>query len=187
MKTMKLMLLLSLCGPGLQAYAQQPAQDSDPEANAENLERVQRGGKISPRQKAELAKAAKSEGNLQASSDFLLSNSTKQGVLTLPSGVQYKILKTGAGKRPTQTSAVRCNYVGMLADGTAFDKYQDKSPAALRVEGLVPGLQQAVKLMPAGSKWEVVVPSDLGYGDQGNRNVAPNAVLIYVIEILSIV
>ena len=100
--------------------------------------------------------------------------------------MQYKILKTGAGKKPTDSSSIRVRYVGTLVDGATFDKADDKTPAVQRVSGLLLGLKEAVKLMPIGSKWEVVIPPQLGYGAQGTHGVAPNAVLIYVIELVGI-
>jgi len=186
MMTTKWMLLLCLGLPALQAWAQQPASVPPADPNAASAEQQQKGGRLSPKARAELAKAAAADANLQAGAAFLTSNKTKQGVVSLPSGVQYRILKTGTGKRPTEDSSVRCRYVGTLVDGMQFDKAEDKNPTVMRVAGFVPGLKEAVKLMPAGSKWEVVIPPELGYGSQGNRAVAPNAVLIYAIEIVGI-
>ena len=177
-------LLLCLGLLCVQAQAQQSA--TAPQADAAK-EQLLKGGRMSPKQKAELAKAAKGDENQSASADFLASNKAKPGVISLPSGVQYKIVKAGSGKRPTEDDSVRASYLGTLVDGSPFDKVQDKTPAVMRVGGLVPGLKEAVKLMPAGSKWEVVVPPELGYGAQGNRAVGPNAALIYVIEILGVI
>jgi FKBP-type peptidyl-prolyl cis-trans isomerase len=178
-------LLLALAG--LQAHAQQAASDPLAQANAANKELLLRGGKISPRQQVELKRAEKAESNQQSSKTFLELNKAKIGVVTLPSGVQYKILKVGAGKKTADSKSVRCFYQGMLVDGSRFDKAIDKAPAVMRVAGLVPGLQEAVKLMPAGSKWEIVIPPELGYGAHGHHGVAPNAVLIYEMEIVGAV
>jgi FKBP-type peptidyl-prolyl cis-trans isomerase FklB len=185
MTSVKSIVLLSLCALSLHTLAQ-TAANADAQGNATNKELLQRGGKMSPKEKAEVAKAARAQTNQTAGADFLASNKAKPGVITLPSGVQYKILKTGSGKKPSGDSSVRVRYVGTLVDGATFDKADDKTPTVLRVAGFVPGLKEAVKLMPIGSKWEVVIPPQLGYGAQGTHGVAPNAVLIYVIELVGI-
>jgi FKBP-type peptidyl-prolyl cis-trans isomerase len=187
MLKLKLVSLLCLGVLGLQAHSQPALTEAQAQANAANKELLQKGGKISPRQKAELAKAEKADANQQGTASYLSANKIKPGVVTLASGVQYKVLKAGTGKRPTDTDSVRCRYQGTLADGTGFDKADDKTPTVLRVTGLLPGLKEAVKLMPVGSKWEVVVPPELAYGAKGGHAVGPNAVLIYVIEIAGIV
>ncbi len=181
----KWIILLSLCLFGLEANAQQPAAATQAPPNATNKDGALQGGRISPRQRAELAKEAAATQNNQAGADFLASNKAKPGVTTLPSGVQYKILNAGAGKRPGDAGVVRVRYRGTLIDGTGFDKVEDKAPTPLRLAGFVAGLQEAVKLMPAGSRWEVVIPPQLGYGAHGSRGIAPNAVLIYDIELVS--
>ena len=182
----KWIVLLCLGLPVVQAWAQQSASVPPADSNAASAGQQHKGGRLSPKARAELAKAAAADTNLQAGANFLASNKAKQGVVSLPSGVQYRILKAGTGKRPTEDSSVRCRYVGTLVDGIQFDKAEDKDPTVMRVAGFVPGLKEAVKRMPAGAKWEVVIPPELGYGSQGNRAVAPNAVLIYVIEIVGI-
>jgi FKBP-type peptidyl-prolyl cis-trans isomerase len=187
MKNLKWACLLSLGLLGLQASAQQAAIDPAlAEANAANKERVLKSGKVSPRQQAELNRAAKAESNQQSAASFLATNKARAGVVTLASGVQYKILKPGTGKKVDAAQSLRCFYQGSLQDGSRFDKAVDKTPLTVRVAGLVPGLQEAVKLMPAGSKWEIVIPPELGYGVRGNHAVAPNAVLIYEMEIVGI-
>lgn len=183
----KWIILSSFCLFCFQANAQQATSGPQADANSANKERALKGvGKLSPRQSAELAKAARADTNQQAGADFLASNKAKQGVVTLPSGVQYKVVKAGTGKQPADTSSVTVRYQGMLIDGTGFDKVDDKTPSPLRVAGFVPGLKEAIKLMPVGSKWQVVIPPQLGYGEKGSRVVAPNAVLIYDIEIIAI-
>jgi FKBP-type peptidyl-prolyl cis-trans isomerase FklB len=191
MMMLKVKLVSLLCFGVLcmqaQAQTQQALSEADAQANAANKELLLKGGKISPRQKAELVKAEKADANQQGTVNYLAANKVKPGVVTLASGVQYKVLKAGAGKRPTDANSVRCRYQGTLVDGTGFDKADDKAPTVLRVAGMLPGLQEAVKLMPVGAKWEVVVPPELAYGAKGNHGVGPNAVLIYVIEIAGIV
>jgi FKBP-type peptidyl-prolyl cis-trans isomerase FklB len=160
--------------------------DARAEANAANKEQFLKGGKMSPRERAAVAKAEIGNANIQAGSDFLSSNNAKAGVVSLPSGVQYRILRAGKGKTPTEDSVIRCRYKGTLIDGTAIDKSDSKKPSSLHVNGLLAGLKEAVKLMPTGSKWEIVIPPQLAYGAIGNRGVGPNAVLIYEMEILGI-
>ena len=159
--------------------------DSAADVNA-NKERILKGARVSPREKAALAKAEAGEANKEEGANFLSTNAAKKGVTTLASGVQYKILRAGKGKKPTEGSRISCRYKGTLIDGTSFDKTEDKKPSVMHVSGFVPGLKEAVLLMPTGSKWEIVVPPQLAYGAIGNRGVGSNAVLIYQMEILSI-
>jgi len=168
------------------AQVQVPPSKASVEDNAAAKERLIKSGKASPREKAMLARAAMGETNVQAGASYLAVNKTKPGVVTLPSGVQYKVLKAGSGKRPTDGSAVRLRYLGSLVDGRQFDKFEGKKPAALQLAGLLPGLQEAVKLMPLNAKWEVVIPPDQGYGEQGSKVVASNAVLLYTVELVGI-
>ena len=160
--------------------------DANAAANEANKEQFIKGGRVSARQRAELVKAEIAETNKQAGADFLAQNKAKPGVTVLPSGVQYKILRAGKGKQPTEDSQVRCRYTGKLIDGSTIDKTDSKKPSTMRVAGFLPGLKEAVKLMPAGSKWEIVIPPQLAYGAIGNRGVGPNAVLIYEMEIVGI-
>ena len=173
--------------PNEAAPAAAPADTTPIDSQADmNLQRTLKGGKLSIREKTALAKAEMSKKNLATSEEFLVANKAKPGVVTLPSGVQYKILRAGKGKKATDNSNVDCRYRGMLVDGTEFEKTDAKKPSTLKVSGFLPGLKEAVKLMPAGSKWEIIVPPQLAYGQQGNRGVAPNAVLIYEMEILGV-
>lgn len=157
------------------------------EANAANKERILKGGKMSRREQREMDKAAMAESNLKATPDFLAANQAKPGVVTLASGVQYKVLKAGKGsKKPTEAGTIRCRYKAKLIDGSTFDRSDAKKPATMRVVGFVPGLKEAVTMMPTGSKWEIVIPPQLAYGDRGYHGVPPNAVLIYEMEIVGI-
>jgi FKBP-type peptidyl-prolyl cis-trans isomerase FklB len=184
--TMQLIFALHLGLSVLQAGAQQSAPGAAPGADAANREAALRGGRISPRQKAELERAALADTNQQAGASFLAGNRIKPGVTSLPSGVQYRVLAAGAGKRPTDASSVLCRYKGTLIDGKVFDKTDDRTPLVLNVAGLLPGLREAVRLMPVGSRWEIVVPPQLGYGARGSQGVGPNAVLTYVVELVGI-
>jgi FKBP-type peptidyl-prolyl cis-trans isomerase len=151
-----------------------------------NRERLLKGGKISARQKTAMAKAKISDNNKQQGEIFLAENKAKQGVISLPSGVQYKILRAGSGKPPKESSVVTCRLRGTLIDGATFDKSDLKKPVALSVSGLLPGLKEAVMLMSSGAKWQIVIPSQLAYGELGDRGIGPNAVLIYDMEIIKI-
>jgi FKBP-type peptidyl-prolyl cis-trans isomerase FklB len=129
-----------------------------------------------------------SETNKKEGLDFLGANKTKEGVVTLPSGLQYKILAEGTGPKPTGTDTVVCNYRGTLINGTEFDSsYKRGQPASFQVNGVIRGWTEALQLMPVGSKWQLFIPSELGYGDRGSGpNIGPGATLIFEVELLSI-
>ncbi|MGC2167005.1 MAG: FKBP-type peptidyl-prolyl cis-trans isomerase [Gallionella sp.] len=151
-----------------------------------NRERLLKGHKLSARQQREIAKAELADRNKQLGEEFLAINKVKQGVVTLPSGVQYMIIRAGKGRNPTEESVIMCRYTGNLTDGSTVASSASKNPVPVIVSTLVPGLKEAVKLMPSGSKWEIVIPPQLAYGQAGNRGVGPNAVLIYSMDISSI-
>jgi FKBP-type peptidyl-prolyl cis-trans isomerase FklB len=131
---------------------------------------------------AALAEAAQKEGEA-----FLAANKAKEGVVTLPSGLQYKILKAGSGEKPTLNDKVVCNYKGTLINGTEFDASEKHGgPATFPVKGVIAGWTEALQLMPAGSKWQLFLPSSLAYGPQGPGEIGPNATLIFEVELLSI-
>ena len=119
---------------------------------------------------------------------FLAENTKKEGVVTLPSGLQYKILTAGQGKKPAETDTVLCNYKGTFIDGTEFDSSaQAGKPVAFDLKGILPGFKEALMLMPVGSKWQLFIPSNLAYGERGAGNViGPNATLIFEVELVSI-
>jgi FKBP-type peptidyl-prolyl cis-trans isomerase FklB len=119
---------------------------------------------------------------------FLAANKTKEGVVTLPSGLQYKILKAGTGPKPSANDSVVCNYRGTLINGTEFDSsYKRGQPATFPVGGVIKGWTEALQLMPVGSKWQLFVPSNLAYGDRGaGADIGPNATLIFEVEMISI-
>ncbi|MCI0691674.1 FKBP-type peptidyl-prolyl cis-trans isomerase [candidate division KSB1 bacterium] len=119
---------------------------------------------------------------------FIAENAKKEGVITLPSGLQYKILKQGDGKKPKLTDEVKTNYRGTLIDGTEFDSsYKRGEPASFHVNEVIAGWTEALQLMPVGSKWQLFIPSNLAYGERGaGGSIGPNATLIFEIELLSI-
>ena len=133
-------------------------------------------------QQEEKGTAAQKEGEA-----FLAANKTKEGVVTLPSGLQYKILKAGTGEKPTLDDTVVCNYKGTLINGKEFDASEKHGgPAAFPVKGVIPGWTEALQLMTVGSKWQLFVPSNLAYGAQGPADIGPNATLIFEVELASI-
>lgn len=180
------MVVAAVALTALQAGAQQAAADPQAAADAANRAEALRNPHPSPRQRAALERAAQAQQNQQDGTAQLASYAGRAGVTSLPNGVEYRILKAGNGKRPGDASTVLCRYKGTLTDGSVFDQSDAKAPAALKVAGLVPGLRDAVKRMPVGSQWEVVVPPQLGYGARGNEGVGPNAVLTYVVELVGI-
>jgi FKBP-type peptidyl-prolyl cis-trans isomerase FklB len=119
--------------------------------------------------------------------DFLATNKSKEGVVTLPSGLQYKILTAGTGPKPTASDTVLCNYKGMLINGTEFDSsYKRGQPLKFPVGGVIKGWTEALQLMPVGSKWQLFIPSNLAYGESGNQGIPPNSTLIFEVELVSI-
>lgn len=118
---------------------------------------------------------------------YLVANKNKKDVVTLPSGLQYKILTAGTGPKPTASDSVVCNYRGTLINGTEFDSsYKRGQPATFGVGGVIKGWTEALQLMPVGSKWQLVIPSSLAYGERGPGEIGPNATLIFEVELLSI-
>jgi FKBP-type peptidyl-prolyl cis-trans isomerase len=128
------------------------------------------------------------EANRKQGVAFLEANKANAGVVTLPSGLQYKILQEGTGPKPALTDTVVCNYRGTLLDGTEFDSsYKRGQPATFPVNGVIKGWTEALQLMPAGSKWQIFVPADLAYGNTGaGGQIGPGATLIFEVELVSI-
>lgn len=128
------------------------------------------------------------ETNKKAGEDFLAANKTKDGIVTLPSGLQYKILTAGTGPKPTLTDSVVCNYKGTLLDGTEFDSsFKRGQPATFPVGQVIKGWTEALQLMPVGSKWQLFIPSDMAYGPRGSGpTIGPNSTLIFEVELISI-
>jgi FKBP-type peptidyl-prolyl cis-trans isomerase FklB len=129
-----------------------------------------------------------SEGNKKTGQAFLLANKEKDGVVTLPSGLQYRILTAGTGPKPSATDTVVCNYRGTLLDGKEFDSsYKRGQPATFPVSNVIKGWTEALQLMPVGSKWQLFIPPDLAYGDRGaGVDIGPGSTLIFDVELVSI-
>jgi FKBP-type peptidyl-prolyl cis-trans isomerase FklB len=140
------------------------------------------------RSKQEAKMAAAGDINKAKGDAFLAANKTKDGVVTLPSGLQYKIISNGTGPKPTASDTVSANYRGTLIDGTEFDaSAKHGGPQTFPVNQVIPGWTEALQLMPVGSKWQLYIPSDLAYGSRGAGGViGPNSTLIFDIELVAI-
>lgn len=133
--------------------------------------------------KTEKAAKNKAEGE-----KFLADNKAKAGIVTLPSGLQYQVIKEGTGAKPTINDKVKTHYHGMLIDGTVFDSSVDRGePISFPVSGVIKGWTEALQLMPVGSKWRLFIPADLAYGDrQAGAKIGPGSTLIFDVELLDI-
>jgi len=138
-------------------------------------------------QKYALAVKKAADANKKEGEAFLAENKKKNGVVSLPSGLQYKIIKEGNGKKPTETDRVECRYRGTFINGKEFDgTNRTGQPATFKVTGIIPGWREALKLMPVGSKWQLFIPPQLAYGERGAGPIGPNATLIFELELLGI-
>lgn len=132
------------------------------------------------------ARKALAEKNLKEGEKFLAENARKEGVVTQPSGLQYKVITDGAGKKAKLTDTVTVHYRGTLLDGTEFDSsFKRNEPATFLLQGVIPGWTEGVSLMKVGSKWQLFIPSKLAYGEEGaGEAIGPNATLIFDVELL---
>ncbi|WP_455200826.1 FKBP-type peptidyl-prolyl cis-trans isomerase [Kaarinaea lacus] len=140
-------------------------------------------------QKEQQAKRqARGDKAKKAGEEYLAKNKKEKGVKELPSGIQYKVIKEGKGSKPKATDTIVAHYKGTLINGTEFDSsYGRGQPATFAVNQVIQGWQQILPLMPTGSKWKVVIPSDLAYGPRGaGANIGPNETLIFEVELLEI-
>lgn len=129
----------------------------------------------------------KSSENLSTGRKFLEENKKKEGIITLPSGLQYKVINEGTGAIPTINDKVTCHYHGTLIDGKVFDSSEQRGkPAQFNVNGVISGWTEALQLMKVGSKWTLYIPSELAYGEQNIPGIEPNSVLIFNVELISI-
>jgi FKBP-type peptidyl-prolyl cis-trans isomerase len=165
------------------ALAGGKTQLTDDEAQAA-LAAVQNDIRKKQQEKMQAAAAV----NTKQGEAFLAENKGKEGIVTLPSGLQYKILTAGTGPKPAATDSVSCNYRGTLIDGKEFDSsYKRGEPVTFAVNGVIKGWTEALQLMPVGSKWQLFVPPDLAYGDRGaGADIGPGSTLIFEVELLSI-
>jgi FKBP-type peptidyl-prolyl cis-trans isomerase len=144
--------------------------------------------KMEAQQKVDEAKAHQQGlANRKEGETFLAANKAKDGVVTLPSGLQYKIMTAGNGPKPTASDTVVCNYRGTLLNGKEFDSsYKRGEPASFPVDHVIKGWTEALQLMPVGSKWQLFIPTDMAYGDDPPPGIDPGDTLIFEVELLSI-
>jgi FKBP-type peptidyl-prolyl cis-trans isomerase len=144
--------------------------------------------KQAEQQKAMQAEAAKVGGaNKQDGDAFLAANAKKPGVTTLPSGLQYKVLKEGIGHSPKASDVATVHYEGKLVNGTVFDSsYKRGEPAQFQPNQVIRGWTEALQLMKTGAEWELYIPSDLAYGPQGRPSIPPNSTLIFKVELIAV-
>ncbi len=164
-------------------------QDFQSQLTAKNAERqklMQEQQKAMQEKMQEQNKVA-GEKNKKEGMEFLTKNKTAEGVKTTASGLQYKVLKQGTGKTPTMNDTVIAHYRGTLIDGTEFDSsYKRGEPSKFPVGGVIKGWTEALLLMPVGSKWQLFIPSDLAYGENGRPSIPPNSTLLFDIELVGI-
>jgi FKBP-type peptidyl-prolyl cis-trans isomerase FklB len=127
--------------------------------------------------------------NIEKGKAFLAENAKKEGIITLPSGLQYQVLQEGNGKKPSATDRVKCHYEGTLIDGTLFDSSIKRGqPAVFGVNQVIAGWVEALQLMPEGAKWKLYIPSELGYGAHGaGEMIPPHSTLVFEVELLKII
>lgn len=143
------------------------------------------------KQEAKQRKAAEEEHKptKQAGERWLAENARKEGVVTLPSGLQYQVIRQGSGKRPAASDTVRCHYEGMLIDGTLFDSSIKRgTPAEFPLSGVIAGWTEGLQLMSEGSKYRFFIPYQLGYGERGaGQSIPPFAALVFDVELIKVV
>lgn len=131
--------------------------------------------------------SASDQARIASEKAFLTENATKEGVVALPSGLQYQIMTEGSGPKPTASSTVKTHYHGTLTDGTVFDSSVERGePISFPVNGVIRGWTEALQLMPVGSKWKLFIPAELGYGPRPTGKIPANSTLIFEVELLGI-
>ncbi|GFO60311.1 outer membrane protein MIP [Geomonas silvestris] len=139
------------------------------------------------RRKQQVSRKERGEDNKKRGEAFLAANKAKEGVVALPSGLQYRIIRKGDGAKPQDQDMIEVNYRGTLLDGTEFDASQEGKPAVLAMKATIPGWREALRNMPIGSKWLLFIPSQLAYGARGaGKEIGPNETLLYEVELIAI-
>lgn len=156
--------------------------------NDQQIQTIMQAFQMKMQQKQMDAMAEKAAGAKQEGAAFLAENGKKEGVMTTPSGLQYKIEKPGTGKQPTIDNQVKCHYAGTLLDGTEFDSsYKRGEPAVFPLRNVIQAWQEAVPMLKEGGKMEIWAPSDIAYGDMGSPPaIGPGATLHFVIELIEV-
>jgi len=163
-------------------------QGADPAIAGEELQTVLSAFAEEMQAASQAQHEAAAAANLEEGTAYLAENGAKDGVTTTDSGLQYEVITQGDGPTPGPEERARLHYKGTLIDGTEFDSSYGGDPAEFSVGGVIPGFSEALQLMPVGSHYRVVIPSDIGYGAQGTQGaIGPNATLIFEIELLGIV
>jgi len=153
----------------------------------EEMRKTMRDFQTTMRERAMAESKAAGIKNQAEADNFLAANKEKEGVVTLPTGLQYKVLREGTGKQPTTADKVRTHYAGRLLDGTEFDSsYKRNAPMDFEITRVIPGWTEALLLMKEGAKWELYVPPNLAYGERGSSSIPPNSALIFEVELLEI-
>src|ERR1700721_2771697 len=178
-----IMLLGQVPAQQTPAASAQPSQPASSQASSNQSAPATKSTSTTAQKAHEEGGAAQKAGE-----EFLAANKGKEGVVTLPSGMQYKILTAGSGPKPTASDTVSCNYKGTLLNGKEFDSsYKRGHPETFPVGGVIKGWTEALLLMPVGSKWQLFIPADLAYGDRGaGGDIGPGETLIFEVELLSI-
>lgn len=157
-------------------------QDNDLQLSLEEMKAALQAG----REALQKEKQAKLQAATEAGKAFMEQNAKQEGVVVLPSGIQYKVLKGGEGTPPARDAEVTVNYRGTLVDGKEFDSsYQRGKPTTFKLDGVIPGFREAISLMKPGAKWQVVMPPSMAYGERGaGASIGPNETLVFEIELL---
>ncbi len=164
------------------------ALSGKPALTPEEMQKVLSEFQNQEREKAQTRAKAAGEENTKAGKEYLAANATKEGVKTTTTGLQYKVVKSGAGKTPKASDTVKVHYTGKLIDGTVFDSSVERNePAEFGVDQVIPGWTEILQLMKEGDKWQVAIPSNLAYGERGaGSDIGPNSTLLFEIELLSV-
>ena len=161
---------------------------AEPKLSEEDLRAALEGFQSQMMAQQEAGMKGVAERNKKEGEVFLAANKDKPGVVTLPSGLQYIVVKPGAGRKPKPTDTVVTHYRGTLIDGKVFDSSYDRGePISFPVNGVIAGWTEALQLMPEGAKWQLFVPSQLAYGERGaGPDIGPNATLIFDVELIQV-
>jgi FKBP-type peptidyl-prolyl cis-trans isomerase len=172
---------------GVIAGLQDALAEKDPQVEEGRLQEVAQRLQSEMESKQQAEAAVLATKNAAAAEEFLAANAEKPNVVTLDNGLQYRIIESADGEKPSATDTVVVNYRGTFIDGTEFDSsYARNEPAQFPLNAVIPGWQQALQLMPVGSKWEVYIPPALAYGSGGQGPIPPSSALIFEVELLEI-